>query len=42
MAVQTSIWKRLLWLLVIWVAGVATLGLVAGVIRFWLSVVPAH
>ncbi len=29
--------KRLLWLFVLWLAGVAVVGAVATVIRFWLT-----
>ncbi len=31
------LWKRLAWLVAIWTASVAILGLVAMIIRFWLS-----
>ncbi|MEG3179090.1 DUF2474 family protein [Sphingomonas sp. LT1P40] len=31
------LWKRLVWLVAIWTASVAILGLVAMIIRFWLS-----
>ena len=30
-------WKRLAWLVAIWTASVAALGLVAGLMRWWLS-----
>ena len=30
-------WKRLAWLVAIWGGSVAALGLVAGVIRWWLN-----
>jgi hypothetical protein len=30
------LWQRLLWLVAIWAASVAALGIVAGVLRFWL------
>jgi hypothetical protein len=29
-------WRRLAWLAAIWALSVATLGLVAGLLRFWL------
>ncbi|WP_423607327.1 DUF2474 domain-containing protein [Sphingomonas sp. MS122] len=31
------LWKRLAWLVGIWAASVAVLGLVAAIIRYWLS-----
>ncbi|WP_454883544.1 DUF2474 domain-containing protein [Sphingomonas oryzagri] len=31
-------WKRLLWMAGIWTASVLSLGVVAGVVRWWLSV----
>lgn len=34
---QRPLWRRLLWLIAIWAASVAVLGLVAGVIRYWLG-----
>ncbi|MBZ4690943.1 MAG: hypothetical protein JG765_2194 [Cereibacter sp.] len=30
------LWKRLLWFAALWVAGVACVGAVAAVIRYWL------
>ena len=30
------LWKRLLWLVAIWTASVSALGVVAGVLRWWL------
>jgi len=30
------LWKRLFWLVAIWAASVASLGLVAGLLRWWL------
>ncbi|ONF97138.1 DUF2474 family protein [Sphingomonas jeddahensis] len=34
---EVPFWRRLLWMAALWVASVTTLGLVAGVIRFWLK-----
>jgi hypothetical protein len=31
------LWKRIVWLLAIWAAGVAALGLVSLVLRLWLK-----
>ncbi|MCW4463477.1 DUF2474 domain-containing protein [Sphingomonas sp. BT-65] len=31
------LWKRLAWMAAIWAASVAILGLVAAIIRYWLS-----
>ncbi|PHQ63767.1 DUF2474 domain-containing protein [Sphingobium sp. C100] len=31
------LWKRLAWLAGIWAASVATLGVVAGVLRWWIA-----
>jgi hypothetical protein len=30
-------WKRLAWTVAIWAASVATLGVVAGILRLWLK-----
>jgi hypothetical protein len=35
-AETTSIWKRLGWMIAIWLVSVAVISLVAAVIRFWL------
>jgi hypothetical protein len=32
-----SIWKRLGWMALIWAGSIVALGVVAGVIRFWLT-----
>lgn len=32
------LWQRLAWMVGIWLAGVAVLGIVAMIIRFWLGV----
>jgi hypothetical protein len=37
MEATAPLWKRLLWMLAIWAVSVATLGIVAGVIRMWLK-----
>ncbi len=37
MEASSPLWKRLVWMAGIWAASVATLGMVAGVIRLWLS-----
>ncbi|MBX9813257.1 MAG: DUF2474 domain-containing protein [Sphingomonas sp.] len=34
---RRPLWRRLLWLIAIWAASVAALGVVAGVIRYWLG-----
>lgn len=34
---RQPLWKRLGWMVVLWVAGVAVVGVVAMVLRFWLS-----
>lgn len=34
---RQSLWKRLAWMAAIWAASVAALGLVAGVLRLWLT-----
>ena len=34
---EAPLWKRLAWMVGIWAASVAALGLVAGIIRFWLK-----
>jgi len=34
---EAPLWKRLLWMAAIWTASVATLGLVAFIIRTWLK-----
>jgi len=37
MGAEAPLWKRLAWLVGIWAASVLALGLVAGVIRWWLA-----
>jgi hypothetical protein len=32
----SPLWKRLAWMLAIWLASVTVLGLVAGAIKWWL------
>ncbi|MDE1917230.1 MAG: DUF2474 domain-containing protein [Sphingomonadales bacterium] len=32
----SPLWKRLLWMVGIWLASVLTLGIVAGALRLWL------
>jgi len=34
---ERPLWRRLLWLLGIWTASVAALGVLAGAIRWWLK-----
>lgn len=34
---RIPLWRRLAWMIGIWAASVAMLGLVAGVLRFWLK-----
>ncbi len=34
---QSSIWRRLAWMAAFWLGGVAAVGAVAFVIRFWLG-----
>lgn len=34
---DSPLWKRLAWMAGIWLASVAALGFVAGVLRFWLA-----
>jgi hypothetical protein len=31
------LWKRLLWMVALWAAGVLAVGLVSGLIHLWLS-----
>jgi hypothetical protein len=31
------LWRKLAWFAGLWIAGVAAVGLVAGLIRYWLS-----
>ncbi|MBB3884648.1 DUF2474 family protein [Acetobacter oeni] len=38
MEAPASIWERLGWLVLIWGASVLSLGVVAGLIHWWLSV----
>jgi hypothetical protein len=33
---QLPLWKRLAWMVLIWEASVAALGLVAGILKLWL------
>lgn len=37
MIATPPLWKRLGWFALIWAAGVATLGVVAGLLRWWLK-----
>lgn len=30
------LWKRIAWMVAIWIGSVATLGLVASIVRYWL------
>lgn len=34
---RQPLWKRLGWLVMIWLASVAVLGIVAAVLRYWLA-----
>ncbi len=34
---ERPLWQRLLWLVALWGASVTALGVVAGVIRWWLT-----
>ena len=34
---ERPLWQRLAWMAAIWAASVAALGLVGGVIRWWLA-----
>jgi hypothetical protein len=36
METRTPLWQRLLWMAGIWAASVVALGIVAGIVRFWL------
>ncbi|MCP2222640.1 DUF2474 family protein [Bradyrhizobium elkanii] len=36
MQARLPLWRRLMWMAAIWIASVAALGFVAGVIRLWL------
>lgn len=37
MAAPAPLWKRLGWLVLIWAASVLSLGVVAGILRWWLA-----
>jgi Protein of unknown function (DUF2474) len=37
MTVTAPFWKRMAWMFAIWGASVLVLGLVTGIIKFWLS-----
>jgi hypothetical protein len=37
MSDSASFWKRLGWLVLIWAASVTVIGVVAGVLRWWLK-----
>jgi hypothetical protein len=37
MVPRPPLWKRLAWMVAIWAASVATLGVVAGILRLWLK-----
>lgn len=34
---EAPLWKRLVWMIIIWAASVAALGVVAYIIRTWLK-----
>jgi len=34
---SSPLWKRLAWFVGLWVAGVATVGLVAFILRWWIA-----
>ncbi|WP_449284066.1 DUF2474 family protein [Luteimonas qiangzhengi] len=34
---SSPLWKRLLWLLILWLAGLATVGTVAWLLRLWIG-----
>lgn len=36
-ASRQPLWKRLLWFVGLWLSGLAAVGAVAAVLRFWLS-----
>jgi len=36
MVPRLPVWKQLAWMVAIWAASVATLGVVAGILRLWL------
>lgn len=38
MTATSPLWKRLGWFVLIWAASVASLGVVAGLLRWWLKV----
>jgi hypothetical protein len=37
MPAPAPLWKRFGWLVLIWAASVASLGIVAGILRWWLA-----
>lgn len=37
MAAEAPLWKRLLWMGILWAAGVLAVGAVSGLIHLWLA-----